>query len=362
MSHRAPASGTVRRAVIGTVLALALFAPAVAIAHDPIPTGTKRDFGGLTTTSYHLTGNPEPSSNPWFSTAVSTSLVSNFRAIGSNNSRVPTIFYASGGAGNVVYKTASTSPCGSGSPIWIQCASNVGANANWTIYVRNLSTSGPAGWTWWETGETCGSNSSTCWYLRRALIHEAGHAMLALLDMCTTSQPCRLETETVMNSDDPEVGTPGSLNFEFQKCDESAAQLVWDLASSGGEYGDCFDHVASAGVSGLRTNVAISGGTSFSACNGQAVLVSGRLEVSDFSAYGPLGANPLTGRTVWFDRGSTSHYTSTTATNASGLNWSKSFGGTNFTYNYVPHFDDATGDGLADSDQPSFSITWSSAC
>lgn len=133
------------------------------------------------------------------------------------------------------------------------------------------------------------------------------------------------------------------------------------MRNSYGPYGDCFDHLANAGTSGLATNMSVPT-TSYQACNGQGVLVVGRIEVTDFTSYQGLGGNPLSGRTVWFDRGTTVAFTSTTATNASGNNWAKSFSGTNVSYVYRAHFDDASGDGLADSDQPTFSITWGSAC
>ena len=50
------------RSSVVALLAVILNAPG-ALAHDPIPTGTKRDFGGATETTYHLTNNPDTANN-----------------------------------------------------------------------------------------------------------------------------------------------------------------------------------------------------------------------------------------------------------------------------------------------------------
>jgi hypothetical protein len=342
---------------VGLVTAALVSIPPVN-AREPIPTTGKRNFGGATSVTYHRTGSP----GAWWSGAVVDAVEHNFRDANDNNSKVPTITYSSSGDGEVSYHTAATSPCGSQSTVWLQCAKNPSNNENWTVYVRNLSTSGPAGWTWWDQSEECGSNGSTCWYLRRALIHELGHAMLAFPDLCKDPQPCWSESDTVMNQDDPEVGTTGSTSYTYRRCDEAAAQMAWDVASLSGPYANCYDGIPDAGVSGLATTLTITSGTSYYQCNGMSQAVSGYLRIRDYPSYGPLGANPLAGRTVWFDRGSTSRYASDVASTSSGNNWSKSFGGTNVTYTYVAHFDDVSGDGLADSGRPTFTITWGPSC
>ncbi len=96
------------------------------------------------------------------------------------------------------------------------------------------------------------------------------------------------------------------------------------------------------------------------------VTVTGRLAVATDSAYQALSNNPLTSRTLWFDRrpvgGSwTTDVTSTTATNASGNNWSKTFSsGSATTYEFRGHYKGETG--LDPDYSPTFSITWSTAC
>lgn len=344
-----------RRRLVAFVFAIGAAAVVAApvAAHDPIPTGTKRNFGGATNVTYRRVSSP----GTWFNTNVATALETNFRASSANNSRVPTLSYSSTGAGDVVYKNASSSPCGSGNTAWLQCASNPGADANWTIYVRDLTTGGPSGWTWWEVGSTCGTHGSTCWYLRRALIHELGHAMLAFPDMCLGSQPCRSESDTVMNSHDPEVGTTGSTHFTYQRCDEAAAQLDWGMFSSSGEVGDCFDHITGHGTYGLVVDLSASP-SSVTACAYENVTIAGRLQIHTNTNYGHLSAQGLASRTIWIDRGTTSKYTSASTSTSSGNNWSKTFSGSNVTFSYVAHFDKPSGQGLDASPQRAFTITW----
>jgi hypothetical protein len=66
---------------------------------------------------------------------------------------------------------------------------------------------------------------------------------------------------------------------------------------------------------------------------------------------------------VRLDRDGVASTYTTKATSVSGNNWSVNVSGTgNATHAFVAHFDDASGDGLADSDRVAFSVTWSAAC
>jgi hypothetical protein len=199
--------------------------------------------------------------------------------------------------------------------------------------------------------------------MERALIHEAGHTMLAFPDLCLNGSCPENEEYTVMNSEDPRVGEVGSTHFNYHKCDEAGGQLARDVAFTGEEYADCFVEVPHAGATGLRTEISVAH-SSYSACNGYGVLVEGRLQVSDnYSSYNDLGGNPLTGRTVWFDRDSTTHFASTTPDNSpSGNNWSRTFSGSNATYTYTAYFSHASGDGLSSSPAVGFSIHWGPSC
>jgi hypothetical protein len=160
MASRMP-HGFRRRTLVPLVAVLLASIPAEAVqAHTPIPTGTKRTFASDPST-FRITSSP----GTWLSDAVRDSAEAHFHDA-DNNSGVPRLSYSSSGSGTVEYRTASTSPCGSGSTLWIQCATNGSANQNWHIYIRNLSTSGPAGWAWWDTASSCGSNTGM-------LVHKA---------------------------------------------------------------------------------------------------------------------------------------------------------------------------------------------
>lgn len=143
-------------------------------------------------------------------------------------------------------------------------------------------------------------------------------------------------------------------------------QLLYDLANSAGPYADCFDHIAGAGPTGLLSNATVST-TSGSACTGQGISVSGRLEIKVDANYGPLGGNPLSLRTLFFDRrlvGTTTwtlNYASTSVSNASGNNWTASFGSsTAGSYEFRGRYAGETG--VVGVNTPIFTLTWSNAC
>ncbi len=333
----------------GTLLAVTVGGPA--LARSPID-GTKRDFHGNDPVTYQRAGGGGAA---WYATAVDDALEVNFHNSTHNNSGVPSLAHNGSGTALVTYSSASSSPCGTGNTAWLQCAAPNGEF--WTIYVRNLSSGGPSGWTWWEEQSSC-QGHSTCWYMKRALIHEAGHAMLGFPDMCFGSQPCRSEDDTVMNEIDPAVGHTGSTNFTYRRCDEAGAQLDWDLANKSSHYADCFTSgIANVSSTGLYTTMTV-GGTTYLACPGGTAAVTGRLEVTDYSSYQTLGNNGLPARTVWFDRGSTTHYASATVQTGSGDNWTKNLG----VGSYAAYFTHATADGLTSSSHVSFTVAQSSFC
>lgn len=190
----------------------------------------------------------------------------------------------------------------------------------------------------------------------RASIHEIGH----IGDLGHTTSTVWAESRV---QGGPTIWFPFNNTATWDKrtlgrCDEAALQLRYDVEDKAGDYSRCLDHVNNAvqGV-GLATTLSAAP-TSTSVCNGATVTVSGRLEVAGYASYGELANNGLWGRTVWIDRGSTPNYTSTTVTSGSGNNWSKSFAHSNITYNYVAHYESPSTDGLADSPNRAFSITW----
>ena len=170
-----------------------------------------------------------------------------------------------------------------------------------------------------------------------------------------------------MSSATPNSPNSGWNVHHIQPCDEAAAQLLYDVRNSAGQYSNCFDHLANAVPAGLDSNL-YTQYTGYGECNGSAITVAGRLEVTDFASYKQLGGNPLTSRTIYFDRrlrGATTWVGvgTTVATNASGFNWSKSFSsGTagNVTYEYRARYLGESGVGGATS--AIFTSTWGAAC
>ena len=335
-----------RAAVVGLVLALAF--TTVVSANTPTPGASKGGFSRDQVVYYKYAG----SYPTWLSGAMNDSAL-NYYHDSNHNNHAPTLAYSSSGAALFHYFVQTTSPCTDNSA-WIQCTQH-GGTTSWDIYVRNFHGAPLNGSKWWEDVPHCSAGTS-CFYLHRAGIHELGHAMLTFADLSGWE-----ELDTVMNGTDPHVGLPGATHWDFQRCDEAASQLLWDVKSSGGEYGDCFGSITNHGVHGLITELSM-GTTTYTACNMQPTTVSGRIQVKDYSTYGPLGGKPLTSRAVHVDRGSTTNYTSATATNASGDNWSVTIPGTsNLTYSYVAHFDYLDGSGLDASNTVAFTIRWNAA-
>jgi hypothetical protein len=361
------------RSTIGPLAARALCAAAVALlllgagpaqAHSPTVGYSRGSFADVPdqTVPYRF-GGAYPS---WLTGPARDSLETKYRSWTNNNSRGPVPVYSSAGRAVVYYTAASISPCSGTNTQWLQCATG-GGSMSFAIYVRNFDGAPYSDWRWYDKAGTCvkptGTVASGCWYVRRAMIHEAGHAIP------TFGHDGQTESDTVMRSVSPQVGAPGGSNFVFQRCDQAALQILWDIADHTRPYGDCFDHVAGHGVRGLVTSVTTNG-TSFLACIGTTKLVGGRLAVKTEPLYGRLSNNPLAGRVLWFDRKRRADTTwtlraeSTTPTAAeSGTDWTRTFvapssaGG---TYDYRAHFDG--GPGLDPSNMASFSVTWSTPC
>ena len=115
--------------------------------------------------------------------------------------------------------------------------------------------------------------------------------------------------------------------------------------------------------------------SSVTACSGDVVTVSGRLQVHD-GHYGrqystghyELDGNPLSGRILTIERSGNS-YSSTTASGLGGDNWSKGISSSvlvNTTYTYTVQFARANNTsamitGLDSSPTRTFTITWIAA-
>jgi hypothetical protein len=337
-SLRRRVSATVAIAVVAS-----LVSTGIALAHTPVA-GAVQEYGGSVDLAYKWGASTYPN---WFRTSLTTALQSDWPAPAFNNSRMPTFVFDSAGGGTVYYASSTGVPaCDQVS--WIGCSSNWG-RTDWKVWLRSTT-----GWA------DSGSCSGTCFDARRVALHEIEHVTLAV-----ANHDSQGETNTIMGSSTPSSPNQGWNTHHIQRCDEAAAQLLYDVADSAGVYAGCFDHVLHHGTSGLVTTASV-GATSYWACVNSGVTVSGRLAVATDSAYQALSNNPLTGRTLWFDRrpvgGSwTTDVTSTTATSASGNNWAKTFSSASaVTYEFRGHYKGETG--LDPDYTPTFSITWSTAC
>jgi len=357
-----------RRAARPLLVALALLATLPLPAHGHSPTvgasrGTFPDVRDLPV-PYRWGGAGYPA---WLTAAAQDSLDTKYRSWNDNNSHAPRPLYSSTGASVVTYSTAKLSPCNPDpNAQWLQCATGWGTSS-FQIFVRDLDLAPYSDWRWWDKASSCvksnGYTASGCWYLRRAMIHEAGHAIASF------GHDWQTEDDTVMRSISPQVSAYGGTHVVFQRCDQAALQLLWDVADPARPYGDCFDHVAGHGVRGLITT-ATTNGTSFAACLGTTRTVGGRLAVKIEPLYGRLSNNPLAGRTLWFDRKRRVDTTWTLRAESavpfaadSGTNWTRSFMApisTGGTWDYRAHFDG--GPGLDPSNAPVFSITWAASC
>jgi hypothetical protein len=341
---------------IGLAVAVWLIVlPAVAEAHTPTAGWQRLYSADRQALSWGFGG----SYASWLTAPAIAALDTNFADRTTNNSRAPIFGYSSGGSdGTVWLKVASTSPCGTGRVDWLQCA-NGGGTFGFNIYVRDLynTSSAYSNWSWYDKTGSCPSGR-TCWYLRRTFIHEVQHITIGV-----GGHDGQGESNTVMAATTPWSPNTGWNQTRIRRCDEAAEQMAYDLDDLSGPYGDCLDHVTNAGVSGLKTDMSVAA-SSYHQCNNVAVAVLGRLQVlADATNYHKLNGNPLAGRVVRLDRDGVASTYTTKATSVSGNNWSVNVSGTgNATHAFVAHFDDASGDGLADSDRVAFSVTWSAAC
>lgn len=345
------------RRALGALAAavIVLGSPATVTAHTPTA-GWERLYTTDRQPLYWTFGAAYPA---WVTTPAISALDTNFADRTTNNSRSPVFHHSSSGQdGTVWLKVAAASPCGTGRLDWLQCA-NGGGTFSFNIYVRDLfnPVSAYSNWSWYDKTSSCPSGR-TCWYLRRTFIHEIQHVTIAVSGH--DSQPY---TDTVMAATSPWLPNSGWNETHIRRCDEAAEQFAYDLDDFAGPYGDCFDHIVNAGVSGLKTDMSVAA-SSYRQCNNLAVAVSGRLQVqADVTNYHRLNANPLAGRLVRIDRDGVASVFTTRPTIAAGNNWSVSVtGAANQTHSFVAHFDDATGDGLADSDRVSFTVSWGPSC
>jgi hypothetical protein len=220
-------------------------------------------------------------------------------------------------------------------------------------------------------------NPPSNWHdVQRVALHELGH----IAGLSRKSDPpggvdehsSESQSYSVMQLNTPKATTSGWATHAMQECDVLALQLDYDVQNSAGSYPWCVDHIpGEANLDGLFSSTTRSF-ASYSTCLGQVLTSQGRLALKTTSDYGLISNNPLTNRTLRFDRrppgGSwTYNVTSATASNASGYNWTRTWSTLSqgpITYEIRAHFDGETASGgsVIDTSQVLFTISWGHSC
>lgn len=325
-------------------LACAMFLAAVgtAGAHDPTPQGNE-SWHSTKSSDYKWHSSMHDDLKPVLNNVLQTTW--DDRTTNNSDSVVFEYDQGSSGEGLVYFQTTAAGFCGSG---WLGCADSRYLPF-WEIWIRSNPGPQGAGFEQWCDFE----DDSGCPDVGRVAIHEAGH--VGDLDHYNTTN----WTKTRMHPVPPMKGEDSTYDSRtLGGCDEARLQLIYDVWSKGFQYSKCLDHVANAEIDvGLKTALTTSI-TSITVCANETVTVTGRLDIKNEATYGELKNNGLWTRTVQIDRGSTPNYTSAVVDSTTDDNWSKSFTHSNVTFNYVAHYDSPSNEGLADSPNRAFTITW----
>ena len=331
-----------RRRIAAFLACVAILASAPIAAASITPRGNKL-WSALESATYEF-GTWSSRGNSytvptWLRAVVTDVMENGYDDNGTNNSKGPVFSFST--SNDITVYWSPTNPI-SGSSGWLGTVDATTFPAR--IWIRSNPSSG------W-----CDLNLHTgCADAGRVTIHEVGHVG-GFLNHNTTSS----FSVTVMDSPDfPYYGDHATYNSRhLGSCDEAAMQLWYDLVDFAGPYADCFSTIANHGSEGLVTDLSASP-SSVTACANEVVTISGHLNVHDYSSYETLGGNALRARTVWIDRDATPKYSSAVTTTSSTANWSKTFSGSNVTFHYVAHYDSPSSEGLDDSPDRAFTITW----
>lgn len=329
---------------------VAILVAGLALGHTPIPHSySTNPYSDNKSLPWDFYG----SYASWFTSAAITSLDTNWDDPSTNNSKAPNFSFTLGGAGTVRYSSSANSPCSGAAPYWIGCAAG-GGTTTWRIYLRDFVASPTNSETWYNITGTCPSGK-VCFKLERTLIHEPIH-----LSFGTAHSDGQGVSDTIFTTGQHSYANTGWNYIHLQKCDQAAAQLLYDVFDKAGDYGDCFDHLANHGTDGLKTDLSASI-AAVDVCQGTPVTVTGRAQIHDYTSYAKLAKNSLEARVIEFDvNGVPTVYTTTvTDTVAPATNWTKTF--TNVgtgSKNYVAHIDLGGTTGLDSPPNKSFSIAW----
>jgi hypothetical protein len=217
---------------------------------------------------------------------------------------------------------------------------------------------------------------SNCHDVQRVAIHELGHigglSRKADPPAGVDKHSTEAQSYSVMQLNTPKATNSGWATHALQECDVLALQLDYDVQNTAGAYPWCVDHLPGETNPDGLYSVTTRSSASYSTCLGQILTTQGRLALKTTSNYGLISNNPLTSRTLRFDRrppgGSwTYNVTSTTASNVSGYNWTRTWSTGSqspITYEIRAHFDGeaVTGSSVIDTSEVLFTISWGHSC
>lgn len=339
----------IRRVALLSVVGLVVGATAVA-AHTPTSGAGRRYTADYQSLPYKYGG----SVPTWMQTAVASSLQTGW--VANNNSRSPRFSFSASGAGTVWY--SAMAEC-YGVTDWIGCF-QAGTGTTWNIWVRSNGAT---------LCERPGEDLAGCRTTKRIVLHEATH--LTLTRMAPHDPQANGGTLTVMGCAPGSCikPQPGYDATTWLECDQAAFQMKYGMQNFAGQFGNCLDHVAGAGPSGLATVSTVSQATG-QTCAGLSLSRSGWIGTQDNANYGLLRDIGLATRYVHIDRKLhssstwTNDYSYAITTSAqSGYNWSHSFSenpAITTTYDYrIRQLGEA---GISPAPNLVFSITFLKPC
>ncbi len=156
----------------------------------------------------------------------------------------------------------------------------------WVVYIRPQGYQfrwGPMRWCQIDPGDGC-------FDVERIVLHELGHVVG--LDHPERAGFRLRPYDTVMHSTSPNRPDPGSQMHAFASCDTATLQERYDVATTSSKYSTCNRVDTTLVLSPSETSVDKDEPVNFVAT----------LRVTDRDAYGRLGGNALSGRTVQLRR------------------------------------------------------------
>jgi hypothetical protein len=326
-----------RRALIGIVIALATLSAGGwrAAAHAPDPVVGGALYGQNQDLAYRWMAGEVPPSK--MQTAI------NLAADDSNDSRrsrAATLRYASGGSSAVEYGTSVF--CGVNG---LACFDRSNAPNSFRVAFREHGHRFDWGSLQWC--QMLASFANGCYDVENIALDEFGHVQVLNHHVnYTDGRDYRDAVVQTVSRDRPEDGW--NVHF-FERCDVATLQIKYDMQDWEARYSTCLN---------LTTSLTL-GASGTSVYPGDLVTFTAKLSIVDLDAYGRLGGNPVSARTVILQRrlpGATTWTTMGSMTPAYGgvyrLNQSPTV-----TYDWRATFATPANEGIRGSNSSSVRVT-----